>query len=139
MYSGIFSSTGTLRPVAGLLSDTMSRTTTGRLVDALTYPVRVLGGGVVEDGDARVHVEEDAYVLVIEVPDASCGDFDLSWADGELTVVAACDGTDYEESFRFPDVVDPDGITATYRGEVLTVRLPVRGHRAGQRVPVTAE
>jgi HSP20 family molecular chaperone IbpA len=117
----------------------MARTTTGRLVNALTYPVRVLGGGLVEDGDARVHVEEDAYVLTVELAAADCGDFDLSWAGGELTVAAACDGTAYEESFRFPDVVDPDAITATYRDEVLTVRLPVRGQGAGQRVPVTAD
>jgi HSP20 family molecular chaperone IbpA len=115
----------------------MARTTTGRLVNALTYPVRVLGGG--PDGDARVHVEEDAYVLTVELADADCGDFDLSWADGELTVAAACDGTAYEESFRFPDVVDPDAITATYQDEELSVRLPVRGQGAGQRVPVTAD
>lgn len=104
----------------------MPGTTTGRLVNALTYPVRALGGEL-GDGGARVQVEADAYVLEIELSGAAPGDFDVTWTGGELVVAAACGGEPYEESFRFPDVVDPDGITATYRDEVLTVRLPVRG------------
>jgi HSP20 family molecular chaperone IbpA len=108
------------------------RSRTRAFLDALTFPTRLLSATLAEDENARVRVEEDAYVLELGLPGFDADAFDVSWDDGYLTVVATGDDRSYEESFHFPSVVRPADISATYDGDEgrLTVTLPVRERRA---------
>lgn len=108
------------------------RSRTRRLFDTLTFPARLLSAGLAEDEDARVRVEQDAYVLELDLPGYETEAFDVSWDDGYLSVAASADGRSYEKSFHFPSVVRAADIRATYDadGGQLTVTLPVSGRRA---------
>jgi HSP20 family protein len=106
-----------------------SRTRT--FFDVLTLPARLLSSGLAGDGNARVRVDEDAYVLDLDLPGFETDAFEVTWGDGYLRVTASTAERSYDESFHFPSIVRPDAIDATYDPElgVLTVTLPVRTRR----------
>jgi HSP20 family molecular chaperone IbpA len=108
------------------------RSAAGTFFDALSLPARLLRAGLAGDENARVRVDREGYVLELDLPGFDADAFDVSWEDGYLEVSATGEDRSYEESFRFPSVVRPDDIRATYDpvDGVLTVHLPVRGRRA---------
>jgi len=108
------------------------RSRTRAFFDALAFPARLLSAGLAEDENARVRVEQDAYVLELDLPGYDTGAFDVSWDDGYLSVTATTDDRSYENEFHFPSIVRAADIRATYDadGGQLTVTLPVYGRRS---------
>lgn len=108
------------------------RSRTRRVLDTLTLPARLLSAGLAEDENARVRVEQDAYVLELDLPGYETDAFDVSWDDGYLSVTATTDDRSYENEFHFPAIVRAADIRATYDADEgrLTVTLPVYGRRA---------
>lgn len=107
------------------------RSRTRTFFDALTLPARLLSAGLAEDENARVRVEQDAYVLELDLPGYETDAFDVSWDDGYLTVEASTSERSYRKSFHFPSIVRAADIRATYDADEgqLTVTLPVYGRR----------
>jgi HSP20 family protein len=88
--------------------------------------------------DTTLDVErtDDGYVVMGDLPGFESEELSIRFADGTLTVDAETEIRtesgpvstrrirSLHEELQFPDTVDDDGITATYRNGVLEITLP---------------
>ncbi|QPV62068.1 Hsp20/alpha crystallin family protein [Halosimplex litoreum] len=95
------------------------------------------------DHEVELFKDEGAYEVYVDLPGYDRADVDLRWHDGRLHVTAehraeAGETRVFNRHVSVPQRVDRDDISATYRDDVLTVRLPVTddGDRPGTRIEV---
>jgi HSP20 family molecular chaperone IbpA len=104
---------------------------TEALTDAVGLSDRLLTRSA--PAGATVTAESTGYVMEIGLPGAERAETDIEWRRGTLTVRATIDGERvYDETCRFPSVVDGDRITSATRADTLTVRLPVPRQAASE-------
>jgi len=117
----------------------------GRNRDALLRhffgrPVRTSGNGASFCPRVNISENHQDYSLVFELPGLDKGDIKISVAEGVLTVSGTRspdgekDQSDYvrneilygsfERSFRLPDTIDSEKISADYQSGLLVIRLP---------------
>lgn len=100
---------------------------TEALADAIELADGLLTGGA--PTDATVTAEPTGYVMEIDLPGAERAETDVEWRGGTVAVRATVDGERvYDETCRFPSVVDSDRITSATQADTLIVRLPVAHH-----------
>lgn len=100
--------------------------------------MRMAGTGRTLPAHARVREEEGRYVVELDVSDFRDGELEVEaigpivTVRGEQIEPAQDEGLAFrlrerfEESFRLPDDVDPDGLTAHYRHGLLEIHAPRR-------------
>jgi HSP20 family protein len=94
----------------------------------LDFPSRLFESG---SNDYELYEEDGEFVLSVELPGFDPTEITASWNDGVLNVAAEHEDESrgslrtYHRRFRFPKAIDEDGIEATYRNGILSVRLPV--------------
>lgn len=93
---------------------------------------------------------ETEILLVADVPGASASTLKLTVEQGVLTIEAPTAPVtgdvllretveaDYGRSFRLPRGVGPDGIQASLKDGVLSIRVPKREASPTRRIPVAA-
>jgi HSP20 family protein len=92
------------------------------------------------DHEVELFRDDGAYEVCVDLPEYGREDIDLRWHNGRLHVAAdRCDEDAYDRRLSVPGAVDEEAIEATYRDDVLTVRLPVVGEssRPGTRIAVS--
>jgi HSP20 family protein len=105
-------------------------TPANRWFSELERPFRLFEDAFDVANDYRLHEEDDAFVLTIDVPGFERDEITVTWDDGVLNVSG--EHTDetvgrrrqYHRQFQFPKRIDDDEITATYTNGVLEVTLP---------------
>lgn len=100
--------------------------------------MRMVGNGHALPAHARVREEEGRYVVELDVSDFTDGELEVEAIGPIVTVHGEQIELDqdeglafhlrerFEESFRLPDDVDPDGLTAHYRHGLLEIHAPRR-------------
>ncbi|MFB6138807.1 MAG: Hsp20/alpha crystallin family protein [Halosimplex sp.] len=95
------------------------------------------------DHEVELFRDDDAYVVYADLPGYDREAIDVRWHDGRLHVTAERLGSDgetrvFNRHVSVPRRVDPEDITATYRDDVLEVRLPLSADdsRPGTRIEV---
>lgn len=78
----------------------------------------------------ELYREDDAYVVLFELPDHEPSDIEVRWHDSRLHVEAPAqhDGKRnrvFHRSIGLPKPIRKEGISATYDDGVLTVTVPV--------------
>jgi HSP20 family protein len=98
----------------------------------------MVGNGHALPAHARVREEEGRYVVELDVSDFTDGELEVEAIGPIVTVHGEQIELDqdeglafhlrerFEESFRLPDDVDPDGLTAHYRHGLLEIHAPRR-------------
>lgn len=93
---------------------------------------------------------ETEILLLADVPGASVSTLELTVERGVLSMKARTEPqegdvllqegleADYARSFRLPRGVQPDGIQASLKDGVLSVRVPKREATQNRRIPVSA-
>jgi HSP20 family protein len=83
----------------------------------------------IPDPEVELYRTDDAYEVCIDMPGFDAGDIDVRWHDSRLHVSAEHheDGETqvYNRHLSLPHRIDADAVTASYRDDVLEVRLPV--------------
>jgi len=95
------------------------------------------------DHEVELFKDEGAYEVYVDLPRYDRGDVDLRWHDGRLHVTAEHQTEEgetrvFNRHVSVPSQIDAEEISATYRDDVLTVRLPVSesGARPGTSIEV---
>lgn len=81
------------------------------------------------DHEVELYRDEDAYVVIVDLPGYDRSSLDVRWHDGRLHVHAenSADGRSkvFTRNVTLPYAVDADAISASYEEDVLEVRLPL--------------
>ncbi len=95
--------------------------------------------------DYELYEQDDEFVLTVELPGFDPEEITASWDDGVLNIAGEHEDPDrdvrrtYHRRFRFPKMVDEDGIEATYENGILTVTLPVAVDAAATGTEIAIE
>ena len=75
---------------------------------------------------ARVYENNDSFMLDLEMPGISEADAEITLQKNNLTVAGEAEGLEvrYERSFRLPETINPDNVTATMQFGILKLVLP---------------
>lgn len=78
----------------------------------------------------ELYREDDAYVVLFDLPEHDPNDIEVRWHDSRLHVEAVENKNGerhriYHQSIGLPKAIEEDGISAVYDDGVLTVTAPV--------------
>jgi len=108
--------------------------------------------GLVFRPDVDIHENEEAYVILADMPGTREDRVDIRLDQGVLTLDATPTESDdehrmrhaefraggYHREFRISDDIDTDGVSARMRNGVLELRLPKTAEKRPRRITVEA-
>jgi HSP20 family protein len=93
----------------------------------------------------ELYRDDDAYVVIVDLPGFDREDIDVHWHDGRLHVEAEHLTTEagrtqvVHRHLGLPRQIDVDGISATFEEDVLEVHLPIEGEGRPRGTSVDVE
>lgn len=102
--------------------------------------------------NADIIEQNDAFLLMVDLPGARRESIDVSFERGSLTLRAEAPPRggsdwqmreygvgDFERSFELGEAIDAERIEANYRDGVLTIRLPKQERVVARKIEVRAD